>query len=318
MWIQEFEKMLFPLNLEEINIEGAYMLKQKHLPASIFKYREVTPYALENLQDDTVWLADPASFNDPYDSCFSIDFNSVTNKLFQGPQFDDLISSLSDNGKTFSGEEIDIVKASQDPISAMAEVILKDADPKEKQLLLAVMCEITATMHNELLDKFKEIIRDSFKICSFSADVTSTLMWGHYSKNHTGFCIEYDLTRIPYGDFRTRFLYPVIYSNQLFDATKWMAEIKPNTSFNNLYMKFSALHKSIDWAYEKEWRLLFSAGVVEKPRSYSMGTPKAIYLGAMMSKDDQETIVGIACNKGIPVFQMELHSHQFKLAPKPL
>jgi hypothetical protein len=317
LWMQEFEKMLFPLCLDEINIKGAFMLKHQNLPSSIFKYREITSFSLKNLGDDTVWLADPTSFNDPYDSCFAIDFSTVSNKFYQGQQIDDLLLSLSESDKTLSLTEIETIKTSQNPTRAMAEAILKDADKVERDLLLNALSEITEKMHSELLDNFKSTIRDSFKICSFSADVGSALMWSHYTKNHTGFCIEYDLTSIPYGDFRTRFLYPVIYSDKLFDATKWM-ETTPNSQFNNLYMKYAALHKSNEWAYEKEWRLLFSAGVMEKQQSYPMGKPKALYLGAMISKEDQGKIVDIAKNKGINVFKMELHNQHFRLLPKLL
>jgi len=38
------------------------------------------------------------------------------------------------------------------------------------------------------------------------------LMWSHYAKNHTGFCIEYDHKSLVSGAPRLRLLYPVFYT----------------------------------------------------------------------------------------------------------
>lgn len=73
-WIEQFTEMIFPLNSEKLNIEGAFFLKNDHLPNSIFKYREVNKNSLKNLEDDTIWLADPSNFNDPYDCSHTVDF----------------------------------------------------------------------------------------------------------------------------------------------------------------------------------------------------------------------------------------------------
>jgi|GEM_PF-6043387 len=40
-WIDRFVEMLFPLDGKSRDIEGAYMLKHKHMPDSLFKYRAV-------------------------------------------------------------------------------------------------------------------------------------------------------------------------------------------------------------------------------------------------------------------------------------
>ena len=56
-------------------------------------------------------------------------------------------------------------------------------------------------------------------------------------------------------------LFPVVYSPNLFDITKYiLAAIESPTSFNNLFGILAALHKSLEWEYEKEWRLLFNIG----------------------------------------------------------
>lgn len=69
--------MIFPLDRKNLNIEGAFLMKNQHLPNSIFKYREVNENSLKNLEEDTVWLADPSNFNDPYDCSHTADFQYI-------------------------------------------------------------------------------------------------------------------------------------------------------------------------------------------------------------------------------------------------
>lgn len=77
--LDKLKRILFCLNPEDLDIEGAMRLKHKDIPTRLFKYRScevnVKPdrvFAFENFRDDTAWFASPDSFNDPYDTscCF--------------------------------------------------------------------------------------------------------------------------------------------------------------------------------------------------------------------------------------------------------
>ena len=63
--------------------------------------------------------------------------------------------------------------------------------------------------------------QSSLKICSFSATAESIIMWSHYADQHRGFCVEYDLQSLPAENLFVRMMYPVIYSEKLFDATRY-------------------------------------------------------------------------------------------------
>lgn len=80
-------------------------------------------------------------------------------------------------------------------------------------------------------------------------------MWSHYADNHKGFCIEYDVKTILYSDFRSRFLFPVIYSEQVYDATQHLSKSLNHKSFNSLHLNMAGLIKAVDWSYEKEPKL---------------------------------------------------------------
>ena len=53
-------------------MSDAIALKNDHLPGKIYKYRCVNDRSLQNLQEDTIWLASPDKYNDPFDCLFSI------------------------------------------------------------------------------------------------------------------------------------------------------------------------------------------------------------------------------------------------------
>jgi hypothetical protein len=54
------------------SFEDAIALKERFLPAKVYKYRFDNNCARQNLKDDTVWLASPSTFNDPYDCEFTV------------------------------------------------------------------------------------------------------------------------------------------------------------------------------------------------------------------------------------------------------
>lgn len=314
-WIDDFISMLFPISRKNLIVEGAYMLKEKHLPPSIFKYKNINDYSINNLEDDSIWLADPVTFNDPYDAAFSMNSARFGTLCFI-EQFD-LFAEKTKIADKLTEEQIKQVKQSSEPVAALSEILYKDSSEPNKQEIIKFFDDLQIKLYDEMLSDFNESIKASFKICSFSTNLHSILMWGHYTKNHSGFCVEYDLRKIPYGDYKTRFLYPVIYSEDLFDITEYMEySFKKNEDFNNLYLTLAALCKSKEWSYENEWRLIFANGIMDKAQNYFIGKPKAIYLGAQISEDHQKTIIDIANRKKVPFYKMALSPNKYQLIPK--
>ena len=71
-----------------------------------------------------------------------------------------------------------------------------------------------------------------------------------------------------------------------------------------------ALHKSLEWQFEKEWRLFCNAVDNTNPKQAPSGCiikrPKAVYLGRRVSEVNEKIIRGLAQEKDIPVFKIEL------------
>lgn len=157
------------------------------------------------------------------------------------------------------------------------------------------------------------------KACSFSARNDSTVMWGHYANSHSGFCLEYDLSKWPLGGPHRRMLYPVIYSPTIFDSTKHILQSMNGGIFNNLFGIVAAIHKSPDWSYEDEWRFLLPLGRPFPDQNHSMPSPpSAIYIGARASDADTEKLLDIAKIKGVQAYKMHLSTEEFKMVYRPI
>ena len=309
-WKKQFVEMLFPRDASSLDIEDAFSLKYRNLPSSIFKYRAVNENALKNLSDNTVWLAAPRSLNDPYDCTHSLHFNNMSSNLLRQMPQEIADRLLPDR----VAEIIESVKNSKNPQETLINKMLIDIPSGQKQKMLADLQKVTDTMFQDMTASVSERLRDSFKLCSFSERVDSTLMWAHYANYHKGFCIEYDVSAIPYSDLTSRFLYPVIYSETPFDATPYFT-MGIDEAFNNIHLNVAGLIKAVDWSYEREWRLLFSNEIIKASQTHRMPTPKTVYMGSHINDTDQSKITRICDTKGIPIKKMKHSTSEFSMSP---
>lgn len=311
-WVDEFVEMLFPLDARKLNIEGAYLLKHANLPTSIFKYRSVTESSLKNLQDGTVWLADPRSLNDPYDCAHFTDMNRMSQDLWRNmpPQ---LAEKLPPD--KFTPDVLLQLSNSADPEGFLVDTLLSDKPAEHREQIKEAMRGAMHALHEDMVREYSENLKGAFKLCSFSERLDSSLMWSHYANYHKGFCIEYDVRAFPPSDYRSRFLYPVIYTDSVYDATPHFMKGVEHDGFNNLHLNLAGLFKAIDWSYEREWRLLFANGVLNEAQAYPMGKPKAVYLGSHIPSGDQDQILDICSTLRIPVRKMRHSTSKFLMEP---
>lgn len=184
----------------------------------------------------------------------------------------------------------------------------------------------------------KDGIRERTKMVCLSESIKSPLMWAHYADNHKGFAIGYDFrnneitqcsncpnrscTNIKLGT-----IYPMIYSDKRYDATRYGQRIVqqqinriigfPTEEFYDDSFLFTkaALHKSNDWSYENEWRIICSTPnltVEQKDRYPIKKKPIAIYFGSQIPDFYRKMLMHIADEKGIPRYQMYVKDYSSK------
>jgi hypothetical protein len=117
-------------------------------------------------------------------------------------------------------------------------------------------------------------------VCSFGGDPRSILMWSHYSREHEGYCIGYDVARDPATLMQAL---PVEYS-KIYPVVRWGGSFVGNMDFKKV-----PLRKYEAWAYEAERRIVDPQGA----RAILKVAPSAmsfVIFGYRMSRSDERGI----------------------------
>jgi hypothetical protein len=199
------------------------------------------------------------------------------------------------------------VKNLNDPFDSKAYFYRSDELKKYERL----------TGHDgKLIDDFTSFV----KIAALTANnVNSMPMWAHYSNNHRGFCLSYDMK-----DKRNVQLsgctFPVQYISKRIDVTdimdnqvrtmiaemeKQVAEGKKVIRFDDLSLIFMGSFfcniKHETWSYEKEYRCI--AGATAKGMQLFPASLKEIYIGMNCSQTYVDKLIRIANKLQIPAFR---------------
>lgn len=157
------------------------------------------------------------------------------------------------------------------------------------------------------------------KVTSLTAnDVYSMPMWAHYSNNHRGFCISYDMKS---NNELSACTFPIQYTDQRIDITKLIENqiISMTNEFNIQSSKgnkrillndLSLIYlssllcnlKHISWSYENEFRC--TTGATAKGMPYISATPKEIYIGMNCLPKYEKKLINIANTLKIPIYKM--------------
>lgn len=114
--------------------------------------------------------------------------------------------------------------------------------------------QLKLTLKKQMLEGVMDEFRESYSVTCFNNAPLNILMWSHYAKNHEGFMVEFKFSKSHINSLPA----PVIYTkNYPIISLPWnVGEFLSNTGNQYETLKKIFLHKSIDWAYEDEYRLL--------------------------------------------------------------
>lgn len=341
MWKNELVEILFSSDPSKLNVKKAINLKYENTPSSLYRYRSFDDngYSLELLKTDEMYLSRPDEFNDPFDCALkmaTIDLpEDYIKKIIVPYTFNKLKQNYGCSNKEYGK-----LMRSKNVIHDLAKLVVKTTISNiSLELREEIIKDEEENFYKGFLDpEFK----DKIHVACFSETNKGILMWSHYANDHKGFCIEYNFKELGINSPVTRFIFPVTYNETLFDLKdylpdpnkefdnvlkKYMDEIKANDildraifpksnkNLNNMLVFYNALIKYVDWAYEKEWRYVFTMKTDEK-MYLNVPKPKSIYLGANVSKENCEKILKIGKERDINVYKMEIRSNEFALESK--
>lgn len=177
----------------------------------------------------------------------------------------------------------------------------------------------------DVLKEHEGFLIDDFssfsKVTALTSNKTNSMpMWAHYSNNHQGFCVSYDMK-----DERNIQLksctFPIQYSEERIDVTSLMikqietifregsiqvSQGKKEIELNDLSLVYMiSLFTNIkhaSWSYENEFRC--TIGISEEISPYINAYPKEIYVGMKCNKTYKDKLISIGKELDIPVYQM--------------
>jgi Protein of unknown function (DUF2971) len=227
-----------------------------------------------------LYFTTPDKFNDPFDSFIRLRFESL------------------------KGKDLDTYQK--------ALLALLQSDSKFSNVTLSELKKAKSFKNLEEFSRrnLQEMIKN-IGIISLSEKYDNTLMWSHYSNNHRGFCVGFDINSlIPQITGTT--LQPVTYSERY-------PLIKPSPKFtDDLHKQLTT--KSIDWQYESEQRLI-SNHYINKAYKYPKNHLREIIFGCKMTKTNKSLIIKEVKSQKFPnvkFFDSIQSDKEFKIVRKEL
>lgn len=164
---------------------------------------------------------------------------------------------------------------------------------------------------SEVKHNFKEILDYTSKLGIYSLSYTpiNELMWAHYSSSHEGFCIEYDIEKIKWGEFENMFIKALDVDYQDYvPVLRWDDIYDSENGLKKMYAT-----KSLSWKYEKEVRLIFDNYGL---KNYHPSALTGIYFGAKMPDDLKQMLINSLENRDVKFYQISKGLNSYHIESK--
>ena len=321
------------MHLDEIENMGyrEFWLRSKmNMPKKFYKYcpntckekdSKLVNYSHLALENNTVFMQSPSEFDDVYDSDIHIEYTEYEKyRLLEYCRRSQLNigceATSQELGDSFLRWLFETYQRTHSfdgffPIEPESELeklsnqcfCLRLQNELIKELDWGVaLAKVLRIEYEEYASHLKTVFRTS----CFTTTPYSQLMWGgSYADCHRGFCIEY--TVLPEDEAYQEIyqnLFPMVYCKARPNITERIVAYKdkPPTEETLLDIYFhGALRKSIDWAYQNEWRLLLPMGRT-KGTNYNIAffPITKVFLGNRMNQENRKRIIEICHSRNIP------------------
>lgn len=293
-------------------IEILSQMIREVLPSKLYRYRSCTKYGIKGFKDDIVAAVSPNDFNDPYDCLIgqSLNFEDRTDI----PSFPEILEYYKKYKKLpeiFNYYMND--KLNKHFMKALDGLIAGEWTYDEDE-------SGNTSILDEQIDKCSRFLMDVSRVACFSEQINSILMWSHYASNHTGFALGYDFTD-EYNTHALNSLFPVIYSNKRYDASEalrylvaYSAGMKHNKLNDAFFHIAVVLYKSLEWKYEKEWRIV-TYNCKDKLDMINL-RPNSIYYGCRIDLKNYEKLHKIAVKKGLKEYKVAIDNNSLSYKMK--
>ena len=313
-----------------------------YTPTKLYKYfpnvekkeqEKLVNYSIQALENNTVFMQSPSNFDDVYDSEISIDYSvfektrlieycrrcgiSVKKDLPTNEIGNIFLQSIIQSLYKHKNYDNLFTQNPESEIEKLENKLFCMSIHQEMQSTDNLGKAVSAILCREYIE-FVRDLKNTFRVSCFATTPYSQLMWGGmYADCHKGFCIEYTVSNDKkYADVLYN-LFPMIYCKTRPNVSKLFADMKTKEySEENLWNIYfhGALRKSIDWAFQNEWRLLLP---LTNKNSSDYNIPffpiTKVFLGERMPNDKRRQIIDICNSKGIPYIGVKKNPLLFEM-----
>lgn len=315
--------------VEEINriVHPISEAVSRMMPKSLFRYRPCNDRSIEAFEKDIIYAVTADKYNDPYDTLVKCDLEAIKNYLRQELSVEMLSSLKAYLAQGNSMPEAIVQSNPNVPWDQIRDKILEIEDMSSLEDQLEETQRQVSTSIDALLPIIAETAKRFSTYACFCESVENMLMWSHYADSHKGFALEYDFRPTIASPIGNTVLLPVVYSEERLDASAFMMwafltfnSIQVSNPDTMAHIKV-ALHKSMSWAYEKEWRMInaWPRNPFDQTPTAIEYEPVAIYYGSKMPLDLKMRLHEIAKHKGLREYSMVVDyyspKYEMKFAP---
>jgi len=324
----------------------------KPVPAILYKYRAFSINSLDSLINDTVYLADPITFNDPFD-CQPYLVNDVkeihklreiTASLMFETQAREIILRKDAVMDFLEYKHTSKLKSAPLSLGLYNETPLQMSDKFRKESrkdytnFRDLQIEQLRTDIYDFLDhleqayapesehimigKYEDLIKDELKtspnlgVLSLAKENDCPLMWSHYGDHHKGFCCGLRLPGKPQEFALKKKIKAVDYKGTRKVLTSQLYTYSTTTvNVRNAVHTNLYYAKANKWKYEKEYRMIGDLGLQNSPFIL-----ESIYFGLRCKDAVKLSVMSALAKRTSPVnfFQMVEVDDGFRLEPKPI
>jgi len=190
--------------------------------------------------------------------------------------------------------------------------------PDFKAQMGKLMSEAIDDDHEIIPQRIQDHFRASFGIICFSTELDSLLMWGHYTRSHKGFVVEFD----PHHSL----FHPLEFGKVDYSQTRPV--------FETAAARKMLLVKGKEWEYENEYRLIKSLSKLDRAVKEEEKQPpeekhfvqlpldavKAVYVGLKMPRQKYTEIltsIKLPGREHISAYAMRRHRQAYALKAIP-
>lgn len=231
-------------------------------PHRLYKYRRFSALTLGMIVEDTIFFADPTTFNDPLDTkpTLDTDIPSAALEVILTQLIEERTrAELSAAAKTIryrGPKTLDhIARESRKAAERLLADIRYDATDPDYEVDDPEQFLLGHYVQEELLRRYNK------GVFSLAERANCPLMWSHYGDQHRGICLGYSVPGDVAGD-----THKIRYGgSRLVQASDVSAMLGGDQAAHRRVDEAVLLKKARPWAYEREWRLLGSRGEHHSP-----------------------------------------------------